>query len=309
MVKGKRELSPREKHAVYEIIIGLVVVIAILVYLAFSTPFGNTVSYPLPPYNGKYSGALRSVVSEALKNSSGRINSTLRYLFSTYYSRLYNTAIYVNKMITVRKNSSISFDIWVTRNESIIISTRGNGTYGYALFLTNIGIKLKDSDTLGNTTRIFDIELPETYFGDYLAYTSISVVFTTNSSRPVSVVLNITKKLPESLLFIVKRSGVVFYTMLINYWINSNYHIVDEPLSSIIEHTRNVITLLSLKNGPTISSLEACILFKKFMDTVGVETHIMAVDPDGGWPSRSLQSGFETYASKRACRNLLYEAT
>jgi hypothetical protein len=76
MVKGKRELSPREKHAVYGIIIGLVVVIAILVYLAFSTPSGNTVSYPLSPYNGKYSGALRSVVSGTLK-SGGRINSTL----------------------------------------------------------------------------------------------------------------------------------------------------------------------------------------------------------------------------------------
>ncbi len=274
--KGRRELSPTEKRIVYGIIVLIIGLTITLIILTLNTP-SQSVIYALPPYNGEYSDALRDIASKSLAVNGSVVNDTIRYLFLKEYLKLYNGSLLFNKTFNVKVNLSVAYVFYATRNETIIIKTHGNGSYYYALFYTENRYLLENSETPGNSSRIFRIDLPDNYFPPGKPYMEFTVIISSNSTRRVTGYVTVSKKPPIVLDTIIRRAPIAYYTLMLDSWIRDRYTVRDEPISKVLTSTRSVGELLE-QNGTVINSLEASLIAKTLLDHVMVESHIVAVD-------------------------------
>ncbi len=272
-----RDLSPRERKAVYAIITGLAAVIVILIILSLTTP--STSPPPLPMYSGEHSGELRELAEHNIGIDNPLFNTTLRYLFLNYTSNLYNTSIVFNKTFRVKQNLSQIFYFKATRGEIVIIDTYGNGYYYYALFYQG-KILLEGTETLGNSTFSFSLDIPEEYFPATQPYIDIAVIISSNSSRPVDGFIVLSKKPPAKLDTILRRAGVEYSVLLIYTWLKDAFNITDTSLDEILEQEHTMADVLE-NNITIIDSFQASLLFKKFLDILGIESHVVAVDLNG----------------------------
>ncbi len=272
-----RDLSPREKKAVYAVITGIATIIIILIILSLTTP-GNP-SPPLPLYSGEHSNELVELAKHDISASDPLLNTTLRYLFLNFTDNLYNTSIVFNKTFHVKQNLSRIFYFKATRGEIVIIDTYGNGYYYYALFYQG-KMLLEGSETLGNSTFSFSLNIPEEYIPATQPFIDIAVIVSSNSSRPVDGFIVLSKRPPARLDTVLRRAGIEYSALLIYTWLKDVYTITDTSLDEILEQKYTIIDVLK-NNITSIDSFHASILFKKLLDILGLESHVVAVDLNG----------------------------
>lgn len=272
-----KDLSPRERKAVYAVITGLIAVLVVLIILSLTTPASPPP--PLPMYSGEYSDELRCLARNSVDVDDPVLNSTLKYLFLNYTDILYNTSTVFNKSFRVRENLSQVFYFKATRGEIVIVDTYGNGYYYYALFYQG-KILLEGSETLGNSTYSFALDIPEEYIPATQPYIDIAVIVSSNSSRPVDGFITLSKRSPEKIDTVLRRAGIEYSVLLIYTWMRNTFNITDIPPAEIIQENWSVIDVLE-DNATVIDSFRASLLFKKLLDILGIESHVVAVDLDG----------------------------
>ncbi len=260
-------------------IIVAAIISGLIVLTIYSMNKQTGVVTDLPQYSGEYSIELRNIAEKYLEQNDPVFNETIKYLFTKYYLKLYNTSLVWNKTFQVKINSSIIYVVKVTRNETLIVDTHGNGTYSYVFSLDPNGKYLiEGSGSLGNSSREFKLSLPPQFF--HRAYIDLYVIVSSNSSRIVEGYISIAKKPPDDIGVILTRAGIEYVTLLLNSWMKTNFNITDKSLKDIIDNTRDPAVILR-NNITEINSFEASLILKKIYDILKIDSHIIAVDTDG----------------------------
>ncbi len=273
----KRRIEGWKVYVLFIVIAGIIAGLIVLAIISSNQSKGY--SEDLPPYSGEYSDRLRKLAEEYLSSNNPIYNSTIKYLFTKYYKTLYNTTTILNRTFTVKRNLSVEYVFKASRNETIIISTRGNGSYSYVLSLDQYGYYIiQGSGTPGNTSREFKFQLPEKFF--YRAYIDVYLIVSSNSTKRVHGYIAVGKHPPRDLGTILKRTPVEFTVLTIYSWMKNSYEITDSSLSDIVENSRDPVYILE-NNVSRINSFEASLIMKKILDVFGIKSHIVAVDTNG----------------------------